>query len=49
VIEGRPTAFDAEVLGLALAEDVAAERAWELDGVVPDDYEPDEATDEDEA
>jgi hydroxymethylbilane synthase len=49
VIEGRPTAFDAEVLGLALAEDVAAERAWELDGVVPDDYEPDQATDEDEA
>lgn len=50
VIEGRPTAFDAEVLGLALAEDVAAERAWELDGVVPDDYEPDDAaSDEDEA
>jgi hydroxymethylbilane synthase len=45
VIEGRPTVFDAEVLGLALAEDVAAERAWELDGVVPADYEPDETDD----
>ena len=30
VIEGRPTEFDAEVLGLALAEDVAAERAYDL-------------------
>lgn len=29
-IEGRPTEFDAEVLGLALAEDVAAERAYDL-------------------
>ena len=42
VIEGRPGVFDAEVLGLALAEDVAAERAWELDGVAPPDYDPDE-------
>ena len=30
VIEGRPTEFDAEVLGQALAEDVAAERAYDL-------------------
>ncbi len=30
MIEGRPTEFDAEVLGLALAEDVAAERAFDL-------------------
>lgn len=30
VIEGRPSAFDAEVLGNALAEDVAAERAYDL-------------------
>lgn len=30
VIEGQPTEFDAEVLGLALAEDVAAERAYDL-------------------
>ncbi len=30
MIEGRPTAFDAEVLGNALAEDVAAERAYDL-------------------
>lgn len=35
LIEGRPTPFDAEVLGNALADDVAAERAWELDGVAP--------------
>jgi len=30
VIEGRPSAFDAELLGNALAEDVAAERAFDL-------------------
>ena len=30
VIEGRPTVFDAELLGDALAEDVAAERAFDL-------------------
>jgi hydroxymethylbilane synthase len=30
LIEGRPSAFDAEVLGNALAEDVAAERAYDL-------------------
>ncbi len=30
MIEGRPSAFDAEVLGNALAEDVAAERAYDL-------------------
>lgn len=30
VIEGQPTPFDAEVLGNALAEDVAAERAYDL-------------------
>ncbi len=30
VIEGQPTEFDAEVLGNALAEDVAAERAYDL-------------------
>jgi hydroxymethylbilane synthase len=30
VIEGRPAPFDAEVLGNALAEDIAAERAYEL-------------------
>lgn len=35
LIEGRPTTFDAEVLGNALADDVAAERAWDLDGVEP--------------
>lgn len=35
LIEGRPTPFDAEVLGNALADDVAAERAWELDGIAP--------------
>ena len=29
-IEGRPTEFDAELLGNALAEDVAAERAYDL-------------------
>lgn len=39
LIEGRPTAFDAEVLGNALADDVAAERAWDLDGVAPPDEE----------
>jgi hydroxymethylbilane synthase len=30
IIEGRPSEFDAEVLGDALAEDVAAERAYDL-------------------
>lgn len=30
IIEGRPSDFDAEVLGNALAEDVAAERAYDL-------------------
>jgi hydroxymethylbilane synthase len=37
VIEGAPSVFDAEVLGLALAEDVAAERDFELYGTVPPD------------
>jgi hydroxymethylbilane synthase len=37
LIEGRPSTFDAEVLGNALAEDVAAERAWELEGITPPD------------
>jgi len=49
VIEGRPSAFDAEVLGNALAEDVAAERAWELEGVAPPDYEPDDGQEDDNA
>lgn len=48
LIEGRPSVFDAEVLGDALAEDVAVERAWELEGVAPPDYEPGEADSEDE-
>jgi len=39
LIEGRPTTFDAEVLGNALADDVAAERAWELDGIAPPEDE----------
>lgn len=39
LIEGRPTTFDAEVLGNALADDVAAERAWELEGVEPPEDE----------
>lgn len=30
IIEGRPSMFDAELLGNALAEDVAAERAFDL-------------------
>ena len=43
VIEGRPSVFDAEVLGNVLAEDVAAERAHDLDGVPwPDDGDGDE-------
>ncbi len=46
VIEGRPGVFDAEVLGHALAEDVASERAYDLEGIVPPDYEPD--TEEDD-
>jgi hydroxymethylbilane synthase len=33
IIEGRPSEFDAEVLGSVLGDDVAAERAHELDGV----------------
>ena len=49
VIEGRPGVFDAEVLGLALAEDVAAERGFDLEGIVPPDYEPDTDAGEDEA
>jgi len=49
MIEGRPGVFDAEVLGLALAEDVAAERAFDLEGIVPHDYEPDTDAGEDEA
>ena len=48
VIEGRPTVFDAEVLGDALAEDVAIERSYDLDGVLPPDYAPD-SEDEDGA
>ena len=40
IIEGRPSVFDAEVLGTVLGEDVAAERAHELDGV-PWEYEGD--------
>ncbi|MEZ6031042.1 MAG: hydroxymethylbilane synthase [Hyphomonadaceae bacterium] len=48
LIEGRPSVFDAEVLGDALAEDVAAERAWELEGAAPPGYEPGEADREDE-
>jgi hypothetical protein len=44
LIEGRPSAFDAEVLGSVLGEDVAAERAYELDGVPrPDDGDGDTA------
>ncbi len=49
VIEGRPTVFDAEVLGDALAEDVAIERAYDLEGVLPPDYAPDGEDGEDEA
>jgi hypothetical protein len=37
------------VLGNALAEDVAAERAWELEGVAPPDYEPDDGQEDDNA
>jgi hydroxymethylbilane synthase len=48
VIEGRPTVFDAEVLGDALAEDVAIERSYDLGGVLPPDYAPD-SEDEDGA
>lgn len=48
VIEGRPTVFDAEVLGDALAEDVAIERSYDLDGVLRPDYAPD-SEDEDGA
>lgn len=47
IIEGRPGAFDAEVLGLALAEDVAAERAYDL-GEAPSPW-PEESEEEDEA
>ena len=44
LIEGRPSAFDAEVLGSVLGEDVAAERAYELEGVPrPDDGDGDTA------
>jgi hydroxymethylbilane synthase len=39
LIEGRPSVFDAEVLGQALGDDVAAERAWDLEGVAPPDAE----------
>jgi hydroxymethylbilane synthase len=46
IIEGRPSVFDAEVLGNALAEDVAAERAHELEGAPwPDDGEQDDEID----
>ena len=48
MIEGRPTVFDADVLGDALAEDVAIERAYDLEGILPPDYAPD-GVDEDEA
>lgn len=48
LIEGRPTVFDAEVLGDALAEDVAIERGYDLEGVMPPDYAPD-AEDEDDS
>ena len=44
LIEGRPTEFDAEVLGLALAEDVAAERAYDL-GEGPKPWSDDEEED----
>jgi hydroxymethylbilane synthase len=33
IIEGRPSVFDAELLGSVLAEDVAAERAYDLEGI----------------
>jgi len=54
VIEGRPSEFDAEVLGLALAEDVAAERAYDLgEGPAPwtdeDEVADDDLGNEDEA
>ncbi len=48
LIEGHPTVFDAEVLGDALAEDVAIERGYDLEGVMPPDYAPD-AEDEDDS
>jgi hydroxymethylbilane synthase len=42
LIEGRPSAFDVEVLGSALGEDVAAERAYEQEGIPrPDDGDGD--------
>jgi len=44
LIEGRPTEFDAEVLGVALAEDVAAERAYDL-GEGPKPWSDDEEED----
>ena len=44
LIEGRPTEFDAEVLGLALAEDVVAERAYDL-GEGPKPWSDDEEED----
>lgn len=37
LIEGKPSAFDAEVLGQALGDDVAAERDYDLHGIVPPD------------
>jgi len=49
MIEGRPTVFDAEVLGDALAEDVAVERAYDLEGVLPPDYSPDGADEDEQA
>lgn len=48
VIEGRPNVFDAEVLGAALAEDIAAERAYDLgEGPAPWDDEDTFAGDDD--
>ena len=44
LIEGRPSAFDVEVLGSALGEDVAAERAYEQEGIPrPDDGDEEDA------
>lgn len=49
VIEGPPDAFDAEVLGRALAGDVAAHRAFECDGVIPEDMDWFDDADEESA